>query len=493
MLKSKPSSLYRVDEDEVAMGNGGGGTAPTEAQMKLFIAQTLSMNFAYNAPVVVLKFDVAENGNITGLFKDAARPRMFSFTLDGESVTYKPYKPGKMDSLESDEDVQEWEAFSEGYGFRVDAGVGGKKKPQCVKPTAYNCGSACINVMKDCKTNAKDAVSKDRLKKLKGVAMSYYKEFEKLDKTERGSDKQRGFGDKSNQASRKRLELMEQSKSKKGVKSDEPQIKPKAESKKPSSQKSSTQKTVEPKVKTEPKVASKPEAKSSPKSKANPFYSDEPIKDYDTFKKEIVKEAARMNFERNNDGLVGIARLRYEMKDRVDRKDFDKWLVDANRDDIGIELQGGEILGGSKKEADASGKPFYGEDGVSNFVGRKQFFIEIKDQKAIETARKEVKRKPGQITDPKEFKKEIDSAYEKLNKEKGYDNLVPIHELRKALGDKVSRGDFNNLMLKVQENGDFALLGGEVLNVTGDQVEDSVMPAVGNLRFFAQKNNKSQK
>ena len=492
MLKTKPSSLYRVDEDEVAMGSGGGGTAPTEVQMKLFIAQTLSMNFAYNAPVVVLKFDVAENGNITGLFKDAARPRMFSFTLDGESVTYKPYKPGKMDSLESDEDVQEWEAFSEGYGFRVDAGVGGKKKPQCVKPTAYNCGSACINVMKDCKTNAKDAVSKDRLKKLKGVAMSYYKEFEKLDKTERGSDKQKGFGDKSNQASRKRLELMEQSKSKKGVKSDEPQIKPKAESKKPSSQKLSTQKTVEPEVKTKPNVEPK-KTESKPKSKANPFYSDEPIKDYETFKKEIVKEAARMNFERNNDGLVGIARLRYEMRDRVDRKDFDKWLLDANKDDIGIELQGGEILGGSKEEADASGKPFYNEDGVNNAFGRKLFFVEIKDKKAIETARKEVKRKPGQITDPKEFKKEIDSAYEKLNKEKGYDDLVPIHELRKALGDKVSRGDFNNLMLKVQENDDFALLGGEVLNVTGDQVEDSILPPDGNLRFFAQKNNKSRK
>lgn len=461
MLKTKPSSLFRVDEDEVAMGNGGGGTAPTEAQMKLFIAQTLSMNFAYNAPVVVLKFDVAENGNITGLFKDAARPRMFSFTLDGESVTYKPYKPGKMDSLESDEDVQEWEAFSEGYGFRVDAGVGGKKKPQCVKPTAYNCGSACINIMKSCKIKTNDPTVKDRIKKLNEIGKDYAK-------------------------------TTKSTKPQKGVKSDEPQIKPKAESKKPSSQKLSTQKTVEPEVKTKPKVEPK-KTESKPKSKANPFYSDEPIKDYETFKKEIVKEAARMNFERNLDGLAGIARLRYEMKDRVDRKDFDKWLVDANADDIGIELIGGEILNGSKEEAEASGKPFYNEDGVENFMGRKLFFAQITDQEAIETARKEVKRKPGQITDPKEFKKEIDSAYEKLNKEKSYYDLVPIHELRKALGDKVSRGDFTNLMLKMQENDDFALLGGEVLNVTGDQVEDSIQPPNGSLRFFAQKNNKSQK
>lgn len=495
MLKSKPSSLYRVDEDEVAVGNGGGGgaVAPTEAQMKLAIAQTLSMGFAYNAPVVVLKFDVAENGNITGVFKDAARPRVFSFTLDGESVAYKPYKPGKMDSLESEEDVQEWEAFSEGYSFRVDAGIGGAKKPQCVKPTAYNCGSACINVNKNCKSNTKDNVSKDRLKKLKGLAMSYYKEFEKLDKTERGSDKQKEFGDKSNQASRKRLALMEQAKGKKGVKSEESQAKPKAESKKPSGQKSTAKKTTEPKVKPDPKVEPKPEVKSSPKSKANPFYSDEPIKDYDTFKKEIVKEAARISFERNNDGMIGIAHLRHEMRDRVDRKDFDKWLVDASVDDIGIELKGGQILGGSKEEAKAKGKPFYDEDGVDNAFGTKQYFVKINDQKALDTAQKEIKRKPGQIVDLKDFKKEIDSVYEKINKEKNYDNLVPIYELRRALGDKVSRGDFNKLMLEMQAGDDLALLGGEVLNVTGDQVEDAIMPPVGKLRFFAQKNNKSQK
>ena len=468
MLKSKPSSLYRVDEDEVAMGNGGGGTAPTEAQMKLFIAQTLSMNFAYNAPVVVLKFDVAENGNITGLFKDAARPRMFSFTLDGESVTYKPYKPGKMDSLESDEDVQEWEAFSAGYGFRVDAGVGGKKKPQCVKPTAYNCGSACINVMKDCKANAKDAVSKDRLKKLKGVAMSYYKEFEKLDKTERGSDKQKGFGDKSNQASRKRLELMEQSKSKKGVKSDEPQIKPKAESKKPSSQKSSTQKTVEPEVKTKPNVEPK-KTESKPKSKANPFYSDEPIKDYDTFKKEIPKELARFNFEYNMGGLIPIPRMREELKGRVKAEDFDKWMLQSQADNDNIRLSEGQkkMPGGIKTE-------------LGNHRDNIRFF----DKEAMEKARTETKRKPGQITDPKEFEDVAMKSLTDLDKDGKYDNLIPIHELRKTLGDKVSRGDFNNLLMEMQANDKVQLIGGEMTDATPKKVEDSVVSELGAYRYY---------
>jgi hypothetical protein len=466
MLKSKPSSLYRVDEDEVAVGSGGGGTAPTEAQMKLFIAQTLSMNFAYNAPVVVLKFDVAENGNITGLFKDAARPRMFSFTLDGESVTYKPYKPGKMDSLESDEDVQEWEAFSEGYGFRVDAGVGGKKKPQCVKPTAYNCGSACINVMKDCKTNAKDAVSKDRLKKLKGVAMSYYKEFEKLDKTERGSDKQKGFGDKANQASRKRLELMEQSKSKKGVKSDEPQIKPKAESKKPSSQKSSTQKTVEPEVKTKPNVEPK-KTESKPKSKANPFYSDEPIKDYETFKKEIPKELARLDFEYNHGGVIPISQVREDLKGRVNEKDFDEWMKQSMYDDDKDTIR----LISSNPENRPDPK------GIKSPMGGVYDHISFRDEEAAKKAKTEIKRKPGQITDQKEFEKIANEAFDKISKAKGGEDLIEIYKIRQELGDKVSRGDFNNLFKKMTEwGGDFQAVGGSLSTLAENDIgiKDSI-------------------
>jgi len=290
MLKSKPSSLYRVDEDEVAVGNGGGGgaVAPTEAQMRLAIAQTLSMGFAYNAPVVLLKFDVAENGNITGVFKDAVRPRVFSFTLDGESVAYKPYKPGKMDSLESEEDVQEWEAFSEGYSFRVDAGVGGAKKPQCVKPTAYNCGSACINVNKNCKSNAKDSTSKDRVKKLSALAKSYHKEY--IKKSLAGDGEADKVGNKWFETNKKALLIKEERKKGKG---SESQAKPKAESKKPIGQKMVAKKTAESEVKIEPKPEVKPKTKSSPKSspksKANPFYSDEPIKDYDTFIKEISK------------------------------------------------------------------------------------------------------------------------------------------------------------------------------------------------------------
>jgi hypothetical protein len=132
---------------------------PTEPQMKLAIAQTLSQPFAYNAPVVMLDFSVNDQGEFEGKFKDATRPRIFSFNIKGQSVTFKPYTPGRMDS------VDDWEEFSSGYSYRVDAGIGGNKKPQCVKPTAYNCGKACINIMKSCKIKTDDPTIKDRLKR----------------------------------------------------------------------------------------------------------------------------------------------------------------------------------------------------------------------------------------------------------------------------------------------------------------------------------------
>jgi hypothetical protein len=431
MLKTKPSSLFRVDEDEVLVGDGGGGTAPTEAQMRLLIAQTLSMDFVYNAPVVVLKFDVAENGNITGVFKDAARPRVFSFTLDGESVAYKPYKPGKMDSLESEEDVQEWEAFSAGYGFRVDAGVGGKKKPQCVKPTAYNCGAACINIMKTCKIKTNDPTIKDRLKKLEGIG----KDYAKTAKTT----------------------------------VEKPQTKPKAESKKPTGQKLATKKTAEPEAKIEPKPEVKPKAKSSPKSKANPFYSDEPIKDYDTFKKEIPKELARVNFEYNMDGLIPIPKMREELKGRVKAEDFDKWMLQSQADNDNIRLGEGQVQmpGGIKTE-------------LGNHRDNIQFF----DKEAMKKARTETKRKPSQITDPKEFEDVAMKSLNDLDKDGKYDNLIPIHELRKTLGDKVSRGDFNNLLMEMQTNDKVQLIGGQMTDATPKKIEDSVTSEMGAMRFY---------
>lgn len=144
----------------------------SETQMKLAIAQTLSLPFAYNSPVMVLDFDlgVTDSDKITGRFKDLSRPRVFSFEITKKSVVYKPFV-ARTDSAELD--VKSWEDFSKGYSYRVDSQTSRKEKAQCVKPTSYNCGSICINIKKSCRANAKDNFSQERLFKLNELRARY--------------------------------------------------------------------------------------------------------------------------------------------------------------------------------------------------------------------------------------------------------------------------------------------------------------------------------
>ena len=90
----------------------------SHAQMKLAIAQTLSLPFAYNSPVMVLDFDlgVTDSDKITGRFKDLSRPRVFSFEITKKSVTYKLFPP-RIDSQNIN--LKTWEDFSLGYSIGI--------------------------------------------------------------------------------------------------------------------------------------------------------------------------------------------------------------------------------------------------------------------------------------------------------------------------------------------------------------------------------------
>lgn len=150
-------------------------TAPTEVQMKLAIAQILGQSYAYNAPVIVLDFEVDDDGEIKGRFRDAARPRVFSFEIDETSVAYKPFSPNRMDS---DSDIKRWEEFSKGYSYRVDAKAKGKpraNKPQCNETISMPCGKACISLKKKCRSEPQNDKGKEDLKKLNTGAKEYKK------------------------------------------------------------------------------------------------------------------------------------------------------------------------------------------------------------------------------------------------------------------------------------------------------------------------------
>ncbi len=141
--------------------------APTEVQMKLAIAQVLSLPFAYNSPVIVLDFEVGNGNVIKGRFKDASRLRIFEFEID-DSINFKPFTWKRIDSADIDPVV--WEEFSKGYTYRYDAvKTKRKEKPKCGN-TSYNCGKACISLNKNCKSDPPDKPSQEKLDKVKAMA-----------------------------------------------------------------------------------------------------------------------------------------------------------------------------------------------------------------------------------------------------------------------------------------------------------------------------------
>jgi hypothetical protein len=66
-------------------------------------------------------------------------------------------------------------------------------------------------------------------------------------------------------------------------------------------------------------------------------------------------------------------------------------------------------------------------------------------------------------------------------------NLVPIYRIRRELGNRVSRSQFNEWLLEVQANDLVQLMGGEMPNITQDQREDSLSIPGGGLRFYVKR------
>lgn len=89
------------------------------------------------------------------------------------------------------------------------------------------------------------------------------------------------------------------------------------------------------------------------------------------------------------------------------------------------------------------------------------------------------------ITSYNKFEHLVLEVYDHLNWDYNFDNLVPIYRLRREIGDRVSRAQFNEWLLEMQANNILQLLVGEMIEVTPDKVEDSIKTELGELRYYA--------
>ena len=99
----------------------------------------------------------------------------------------------------------------------------------------------------------------------------------------------------------------------------------------------------------------------------------------------------------------------------------------------------------------------------------------------------EVKPPADAIASDKEFEQVVLQVYDELNWQHNFDNLVPIYHIRRQIGDRVSREQFNKWLLEMQTNYVLQLQGGSLPDTDLAKIEDSITTEPNGLRCYAKR------
>ena len=83
------------------------------------------------------------------------------------------------------------------------------------------------------------------------------------------------------------------------------------------------------------------------------------------------------------------------------------------------------------------------------------------------------------------FKSIALETYHRLNRDFNLDDLVPIYRIRRDIGDRIKRQDFNLWLLQMQADDIFQLQGGSVSDGDPQKIEDSITTELSGLRCYA--------
>ncbi len=83
-----------------------------------------------------------------------------------------------------------------------------------------------------------------------------------------------------------------------------------------------------------------------------------------------------------------------------------------------------------------------------------------------------------------DFQKVALEVYDRLNRDYNLDDLVPIYRIRREIGDRVTRSNFDAWLLEMQATDMFQLLEGSVEDSAPDKIEDSITTKVSGLRCY---------
>lgn len=106
---------------------------------------------------------------------------------------------------------------------------------------------------------------------------------------------------------------------------------------------------------------------------------------------------------------------------------------------------------------------------------------------AVSMSNAQAKLTAAAIASYEEFKPVALEVYDQLNRDYNLDDLVPIYRIRRMIGDRVTRSQFNEWLLEMQADDIFQLLEGSVEDSAPDKLEDSITTKVSGLRCYAKR------
>ena len=117
----------------------------------------------------------------------------------------------------------------------------------------------------------------------------------------------------------------------------------------------------------------------------------------------------------------------------------------------------------------------------SNAQGKVEARVEVVESEVTEKSTSQ----SDAISSYDEFKAVALKVYNQINYEYNCRNLVPIYRIRRTIGERVSRSQFNEYLLEMQGDEIFQLKEGSVEDSALDKIEDSVSTELDGLRCFA--------
>jgi predicted nucleic acid-binding Zn ribbon protein len=212
------------------------------------------------------------------------------------------------------------------------------------------------------------------------------------------------------------------------------------------------------------------------------------------FEKQLDTIYDHLNKNGNMDDLVPVYRIRREMGTKMDREKFDEWLLNQQANDRYQLLESGVEDDAADKLGDSVETPL---NGVRAYA--KRLDKNSKADKPLEFAKTSGGIKPtkGNLgkewvkrptpNNEKDFEKDLDAIYDRLNKDGNMGDLVPIYRVRREMGINMNRDKFSEWLINQQANDRYQLLEGSVENSAPDKIEDSVTTPLNGIRGYMKR------